>query len=210
MVTVAHGEGSPPAVSLRPKAGLGVIAACILALITLVSTAYLLVRNGSTETSEIWVPRRTIPAYTRIDETDVATRSVPVVEISANSVREKDSLVGHVALRHLAQDAPVEAPSIGAVITRESLRGTFVTPLDLTFSQALSGQLRSGDLVTIDGRGRNSIPVRVDNVLVLDCRVQPDGSSFTAVLAPRSSDITGMASLNANTAIVTRTRPYRP
>ena len=138
---------------------------------------------GHSASAILWVPRSTIPAYSRVEERDVTSKKFALDKVPKDALMEKGSLVGHFALQTLAQDKPVKLSDLGAEATSGTLLGKQILGLELTYSQSLSGQLRSGDLISLMGSDRRKNAVAVLNVLVVDCRKQPSGDDFSVVLA---------------------------
>lgn len=180
----------------------------LIALVTVAGSLYLVSSKPKVEQIEIWVPRHTIPAYSRLVESDVTTRTVRASSLSADSFREKASLVGRVALERLGQDEPVRKNQLGAFVMDDSLRSKVILSVQLTYSQALGGQLRSGDLVTLTGAGFRGNPTEVPDLLVLDNRQQTGSSNYSLTIAVNRRAVSHISLLDKSQMIVVRVVPY--
>lgn len=147
----------------------------IVFLVLLVAAAgswYLLQRSKDEEIT--YVPARNLPAYFLIQETDLITKTLPVVDLSEGVITLKDDLIDHYTLVTLMPDEVVSKSEVFTSPSLDLVQNTTAVSVPATAAATFNGQLTSGSIVTVwathptNKPGINKTELLLQRILVLD------------------------------------------
>jgi Flp pilus assembly protein CpaB len=180
----------------------------VVAFIAVGGIAYLSFTSGA---EEVYVADGDLPAYHQITERDVEIKLVDRHRLSADAVRDRDTLLGRYTLASIRQDQPFQSGQLGPHLPEATITDKAIVALPWSPETAIGGRLARGDRVDIllssnNNPGAQAAGLKLTNVLVLDVI---DGKNAAVIVAIPASSIDGFAAARgSSTIVVVRVRPY--
>jgi Flp pilus assembly protein CpaB len=161
---------------------------------------------------EVYVAAWDIPAYHQIVERDVRRTRVNANEIPAETVRDRDLLLGRYTLAPLAQDKPYTRAALGPVLTSGALEGLGLVAFEASAETTLGGNLARGDrvdvLLSATDAALASGSAVLSGVLVLDIRVTEKNDRALVLALTAGDQKSLLAGVGTSRIVVVRTSPY--
>lgn len=130
------------------------------------------------------IPARDLPPYHVLTAGDIITVTVPVRQVTGETVRNVQDLVGRYTLQAVSAGQPIRRDHVVAIPDPALITNTLAVGLPADAATILGGALRPGDAVAVAAvpTSTPATPARIfDAVLVLD--VKRTENETTVVLA---------------------------
>lgn len=177
-------------------------------MVGIVGTVVLVVRS---DTRDVLIASRPIPAYHQLTEADFDVYPMPVRRIEEGAVESMDTVVGRYLTTPLNRQEPVSTVDLGPKLDPNVVSGPVVA-FPVSPESTLGGQITRGDRAVAIVETGNDVdapdnPVVWDDVLVLDITA---GAHPAVVLAisPAQLDVLTAAGRQPRSVFVARTQPY--
>ena len=99
---------------------------------------------------QIWVPKRDLPAYTRIQPKDLTERSISARQISSEIVQGRSDILDRYTVVEISKDRPINRKQLGPELTatqKNLLQNTVLIGIPATSAMVLGGNIQAGDSV---------------------------------------------------------------
>lgn len=146
------------------------------------------------DTKNIYVPNHDLPAYHLIQETDLITKTLSVVDLSEDVLIAKEDMIDHYTLEMLGSDEVVIKSQVISIPSLDLVKDTTAIPIPATAAMIFNGKLSSGTVVTVwaiyptNEPGVSKTELLLQRVLVLDVQktesgVETESHPYVAILA---------------------------
>lgn len=133
--------------------------------------------------ASIPVLTRDVPSYHFISASDVMTKTIDVSDVTTDTVRDAQNLMGHYVHTAITADQPIHKNQIVAIPDPALITPTLAVAIPASSATVLGGSLQAGDQVILSAVPlSDTAPASIifDQVLVLD--VKPNDKDPSVVL----------------------------